>query len=110
MSSLANPTQSADALATEMLIPADARADFHVTVQALLARNKALEIAETVRGQEQVTKREVAERAAMDPSVVRRMLTAESANPTAENLFRVLGALGVRVEAITPDGVRTNLI
>lgn len=41
---------------------------------------------------------------------MRRLLTAKTANPTSENVFRLMGALKIHVEAGTPSGKRVPLL
>ncbi len=38
------------------------------------------------------------------------MLTAETANPTTENAFLLLGAMGIKLEAVLPSGSRVEIV
>ena len=79
-------------------------------MRALVARNQMLTILETVREQEHLTKKQLAVMAGLDPSAVRRLLTAKTANPTTENAFRLYGAMNIGLEAVLPDGTRVSII
>ena len=92
------------------LIPSDERADYDRRVKALVARNKLLTTLESVRESEKISKKDLADRAGLDASSVRRMLTAETANPTTENAFLMLGAMGIKLEAVLPSGSRVNIV
>lgn len=97
-------SRSAHGAAVAALIPAEERAAYQARVQALVARNKVLEVIEQARAAEGISKKTLAERAGLEPSCVRRMLTARTANPTAENVFRLLVASHVKVVASFPTG------
>lgn len=99
-----------DDAALRALVPASDRASYEAKVAALLARNTMLELIENQRDECHMSKKELAERAGLDASAVRRLLTAKTANPTSENFFRLMGALGIRVEAVTPSGERISLV
>jgi ribosome-binding protein aMBF1 (putative translation factor) len=101
---------SADEAAMRLLVPAEDRADFDVRVKAALARNAALATIEEAREQKRLSKRDLADQAGLDPSAVRRLLTSETANPTSDNIFRLMGALGIRITATTPSGKTVSLI
>ena len=101
---------SADQAAVNALVPEQDRASYEAKVAALLARNRMLELIETQRGECDMSKRELAERAGLDPSAVRRLLTAETANPTSENVFRLMCALDIQIEAVKPDGERVSIV
>jgi len=79
-------------------------------VKTLIARNKLLATLESVREAEEISKKELADRAGLDASSVRRMLTAETANPTTENAFLLLSAMGIKLEAILPSGSRVEIV
>ncbi len=79
-------------------------------MKALVARNKLLSTLESVREAEKLSKKDLADRAGLDPSSVRRMLTAETANPTTENAFLLLSAMGIKLEAVLPSGSRVNIV
>lgn len=100
----------ADQAAVNALVPAKDRASYEAKVAALLARNTMLELIEKQRGECHMSKKELAERAGLDASAVRKLLTAKTANPTSENFFRLMGALGIHVEAVTPSGQRISLV
>lgn len=92
------------------LIPGDERADYDRRVKALVARNKLLTTLESVRESEEISKKDLADRAGLDASSVRRMLTAETANPTTENAFLLLDAMGIKLEAVLPSGGRVEIV
>jgi DNA-binding phage protein len=80
------------------------------SVQALHARNALLTMLEQTREQQGITKRTLAERAGLEASSVRRLLTSETANPTTENAFRLMAAMGITLEATLPTGERVQLV
>jgi DNA-binding phage protein len=92
------------------LIPSDERADYDRRVKALVARNKLLATLESVRESEKISKKDLADRAGLDASSVRRLLTAETANPTTENAFLLLDAMGIKLEAVLPSGSRVDIV
>ena len=92
------------------LIPGDERANYDRRVRALVARNKLLTTLEFVREEENLSKKDLADRAGLDASSVRRMLTAETANPTTENAFLLLSAMGIKLEAVLPSGARVAIV
>lgn len=92
------------------LIPSDERANYDRRVKALVARNKLLSTLESVREAEKLSKKDLAARAGLDASSVRRMLTAETANPTTENAFLLLSAMGIKLEAVLPSGARVAIV
>jgi hypothetical protein len=96
--------------ALSRLIPAEEQASYDRRVKALVARNKLLTTLESVREAEKISKRELADRAGLDPSSVRRMLTAQTANPTTENAFLLLSAMDIKLEAVLPSGGRVNIV
>lgn len=103
-------TQTPHEAALASLIPDDENAAYDRQVKALVARNKLLATLESVRESEKLSKKDLAARAGLDASSVRRMLTAETANPTTENAFLLLGAMGIKLEAVLPSGSRVNII
>ena len=109
-STLDRKHDAADAAAMAILVPEEARGDLEVRVAALLARNASLDLIETAREDAHVTKRDLARKAGLDESAVRKLLTSSTANPTSEIIFRLMRALGIRVEAITPSGARVSLL
>jgi DNA-binding phage protein len=111
MARMAPPTRTAaDAAAIDALVPSNDRASYEAKVAALLARNTMLDVIEKQRGERQMSKKELAERAGLEASAVRRVLTAKTANPTSENMFRLMGALDIHLEAVTPSGKRVSLV
>jgi DNA-binding phage protein len=92
------------------LIPSAERGDYDRRVKALVARNKLLATLESVRESEKISKKDLADRAGLDASSVRRMLTAETANPTTENAFLLLSAMGIKLEAVLPSGSRVDIV
>ena len=103
-------TSSAHAAALAALLTPEERQDYERRQAALLARNALLQTIETAREHEDLSKKQLAERAGLDPSSVRRLLAAETANPTAENAFRLHAAAGVKVEAVLPSGDRISIV
>ncbi|HTZ65213.1 MAG TPA: helix-turn-helix transcriptional regulator [Solirubrobacteraceae bacterium] len=79
-------------------------------VQALRSRNALLTLLETAREQRGITKRALADRAGLDASSVRRLLTSATANPTTDNAFRLMAAIGITLEAELPTGERVTLV
>lgn len=106
---MAKPRTAHDAALTA-LIPSDERANFDRRVKALVARNKLLATLESVRESEKLSKKDLAGRAGLDASSVRRMLTAETANPTTENAFLLLDAMDIKLEAVLPSGSRVEIV
>ena len=96
--------------ALDALIPADRRERYNRTVEMLVARNELLGLLEDVREAEGTTKRELAHRAGLEEASVRRLLTAKTANPTTETAFRMLAALGIKLEAVLPSGQRVRIV
>lgn len=92
------------------LIPNDEKAGYDRRVKALVARNRLLSTLESVREAEKLSKKDLADRAGLDASSVRRMLTAETANPTTENAFLLLSAMGIKLEAVLPSGSRVDIV
>lgn len=81
-----------------------------MAVQALLARNALLTALETARAEQGLTKAELAPRAGLEASSVRRLMTSKTANPTTENAFRLMAAMGIKLEATLPTGKRIDLV
>ncbi|HVD39453.1 MAG TPA: helix-turn-helix transcriptional regulator [Solirubrobacterales bacterium] len=104
------PKANAHDAALSRLIPHDEKADYDRRVKALVARNTLLSMLETAREEGKLSKKELADRAGLDASSVRRMLTAETANPTTENAFLLLSAMGIKLEAILPSGARVAIV
>ena len=105
------PKKTADDAARELLFNSDtARENHAMAVQALLARNALLTALETARAEQGLTKAELASRAGLEASSVRRLLTSKTANPTTENAFRLMAAMGIKLEATLPTGQRIELV
>ncbi len=102
--------KSAHTMALNALVPASEREQFDRSVQALVARNRMLQIIEDSRVFEKISKHDLAEKAGLDPASVRRLLTAETANPTSETIVRLMSALDVKLEAVLPNGERLSII
>jgi len=92
------------------LVPGNEKANYDRRVKALVARNQLLSTLESVREAEKLSKKDLAERAGLDASSVRRLLTAETANPTTENAFLLLSAMGIKLEAVLPSGARVGIV
>jgi ribosome-binding protein aMBF1 (putative translation factor) len=105
-----NKLASADAAAMTLLVPEQDRAAFDRHVVAAVARNAALQVIDDTREEEHLSKKALADKAGLEASVVRRLLTSETANPTTENVFRLMSALGIHVVAKTPSGKEVALI
>jgi ribosome-binding protein aMBF1 (putative translation factor) len=108
--SQAMPKQSVHQSAVNALLSKSERAEHDRRVQALLSRNALLTVLEATREQQGMTKRELADRAGLDASSVRRLLTSETANPTTENAFRLMAAMGISLDATLPTGERVKLV
>jgi ribosome-binding protein aMBF1 (putative translation factor) len=106
---MAKPRTAHDAALTA-LIPDAEKSSYARRVKALVARNKLLTTLESVRESEKLSKKDLADRAGLDASSVRRMLTAETANPTTENAFLLLDAMGIKLEAVLPSGSRVEIV
>jgi len=103
--------KTADDAARELLFRSESDRKTHaMAVQALLARNALLTALETARAEQGLTKAELASRAGLEASSVRRLLTSKTANPTTENAFRLMVAMGIRLEATLPTGERIELV
>jgi hypothetical protein len=48
--------------------------------------------------------------AGLEASSVRRLLTSATANPTTDNAFRLMAAMGIALEAKLPTGERVELV
>ena len=109
LSSMAKKT--ADDAARKLLFKSEDEREAHaMAVQALLARNALLTALETARAEQGLTKAELASRAGLEASSVRRLLTSKTANPTTENAFRLMAAMGIKLEATLPTGQRIGLV
>lgn len=103
--------KTADDAARELLFRSESDRKTHArAVQALLARNALLTALETARADQGLTEAELASRAGLEASSVRRLLTSKTANPTTENAFRLMAAMGIKLEATLPTGERIELV
>jgi transcriptional regulator with XRE-family HTH domain len=102
--------KTADDTARALLLSDNERKAHAMAVQALLARNALLTALETARAEQGLTKAELASRAGLEASSVRRLLTSKTANPTTENAFRLMAAMGIKLEATLPTGERIELV
>ncbi len=103
--------KTANDAARDLLFASEIEREAHaMTVQALLARNAMLTALETARAEQGLTKAELASRAGLEASSVRRLLTSKTANPTTENAFRLMAAMGIKLEATLPTGERIELV
>jgi plasmid maintenance system antidote protein VapI len=102
--------QSAHQSALNALLSEPERAEHARRVQAVRARNVMLGVLERTREQHGITKRALAECAGLDASSVRRLLTSVTANPTTDNAFRLMAAMGISLEATLPTGERVQLV
>ncbi len=104
------PKQSAHQSAVNALLSEAERAEHARRVEALRSRNAMLTVLERTREQQGITKRALADRAGLEASSVRRLLTSRTANPTTDNAFRLMAAMGISLEATLPTGERVQLI
>ena len=103
--------KTADAAARNLLLSSpDERVQHQLAVTALVARNALLEALESARSEQGLTKADLAAMAGLDASSVRRLLTSKTANPTTENAFRLMAAMGIQLEATLPTGERIKLV
>lgn len=103
--------KTADAAARTLLLSSpEERAHHELAVQALVARNALLEALETARSEQGLTKANLAAMAGLEASSVRRLLTSKTANPTTDNAFRLMAAMGIKLEATLPTGERIKLV
>jgi DNA-binding phage protein len=103
--------KTADAAARNFLLSSpDERVQHQLAVTALAARNALLEALESARFEQGLTKADLAAMAGLDASSVRRLLTSKTANPTTENAFRLMAAMGIQLEATLPTGERIKLV
>ena len=96
--------------AVNALLSETERAEYARRVQALRSRNTLLAMLETTRETQGMTKRALASRAGLEASSVRRLLTSTTANPTTDNAFRLMAAMGIALEAKLPTGERVQLV
>lgn len=86
------------------------RAGYEARVRTLAARNLLLSTLEGEREEQHIAKKELAERTGLEASSVRRMLTAEVANPTTDTALRMLAVMDIGLEAILPSGERVAIV
>jgi transcriptional regulator with XRE-family HTH domain len=96
--------------AVNALLSEAERAEYARRVQALRSRNTLLTMLEATRETQGMTKRALASRAGLEASSVRRLLTSATANPTTDNAFRLMAAMGIALEAKLPTGERVELV
>lgn len=104
------PRPSAHDAALDALLSPQERADHARRAAALRSRNALLAALEMTRETLGISKRALADRAGLDPSSVRRLLTAATANPTTDNAFRLMAAMDITLEATLPTGERVPLV
>jgi DNA-binding phage protein len=104
------PRKTAHEAAVDTLLSEAERAEYARRVQALRSRNALLTMLEATREAQGMTKRVLASRAGLEASSVRRMLTSATANPTTDNAFRLMAAMGIALEATLPTGERVKLV
>jgi len=104
------PKQTAHQSAIQALLSEPERAEHDRRVQALRARNALLTLLETTRERQGITKRALAKSAGLEESSVRRLLRSHTANPTTDNAFRLMAAMGISLQATLPDGERVELV
>ena len=103
--------KTSDAAARTLLLSSpEERAHHELAVKALVARNALLEALETARSEQGLTKANLATMAGLEASSVRRLLTSKTANPTTDNAFRLMAAMGIKLEATLPTGERIKLV
>jgi transcriptional regulator with XRE-family HTH domain len=104
------PKKTAHQAAVDALLSEAERAEYARRVQALRSRNALLTMLEATRETQGMTKRALASRAGLEASSVRRLLTSATANPTTDNAFRLMAAMGIALEAKLPTGERVELV
>lgn len=98
------PSRSADDAALDALLDADARTALEARTVALMIRNAMLRAIETERERAGVSKKQLAKVTDLDYAAVRRLLTAEDANPTLDTVARLLAATHIRMQLVTETG------
>lgn len=96
--------------ALDALLSEPERVEHARRVQSLQARNAMLTVLETTREKQGITKQALAGLAGLDASSVRRLLTSTTANPTTDNAFRLMAAMGITLEAKLPTGERIEVV
>jgi transcriptional regulator with XRE-family HTH domain len=102
--------KTAHEAAVDALLSEAERAEHARRVQALRSRNALLTMLDAAREAQGMTKRALAGRAGLEASSVRRLLTSATANPTTDNAFRLMAAMGIALEATLPTGERVQLV
>jgi transcriptional regulator with XRE-family HTH domain len=102
--------KTAHQAAVAALLSEPERVEHARRVQALRSRNTLLTVLEATRETQGMSKRALASRAGLEASGVRRLLTSAAANPTTDNAFRLMAALGIALEAKLPTGERVELV
>ena len=104
------PKKTAHQAAVNALLSEAELVEYARRVQALRSRNALLTMLEATRETQGMTKRALASRAGLEASSVRRLLTSATANPTTDNAFRLMAAMGIALEAKLPTGERVELV
>jgi DNA-binding phage protein len=104
------PKQTVHQSAFDALLSEGERAEHARRVQALRSRNALLTLLDAAREQQGMTKRALADRAGLEASSVRRLLSSATANPTTGNALRLMAAMGITLEAKLPTGERVELV
>jgi DNA-binding phage protein len=104
------PKKTTHQAAVSALLSEAERVEHARQVLALQARNAMLTILDTTREKQGITKQTLASRAGLDASSVRRLLTSTTANPTTDNAFRLMAAMGIALEAKLPTGERVQVV
>jgi DNA-binding phage protein len=102
--------KTAHQAAINTLLSDTERAEHARRVQALRSRNALLSMLEATRETQGMSKRALASSAGLEASSVRRLLTSVTANPTTDNAFRLMAAMGIALEAKLPTGERVELV
>lgn len=88
----------------ELLQNAEAREEYERTLHRLLAFRQILQRVECERERAGLSKAELAHRIGMNPSAVRRLLTAETSNPTFKTMLGLFDALGLEMSLRPAQG------
>jgi DNA-binding phage protein len=86
----------------ELLRDPEARAEYARSYRYALFLRRLLQQLEAERVRAGLSKTELAHRVGVNPSAMRRLLTAETANPTLKTMLGVFDALGLEV-SLTPS-------
>lgn len=85
-------------LREQVLDTPELQADYEQTKRSLVLTRQLLMQLDALRESAGLGKGELARRAGLDPSSVRRLFSAESSNPTLRTLLEVVAALDVEIE------------